>query len=203
VDWTILTDVNVAEMVAAGQEEMQNRGETGAFLPLVAKVPRQVDFLYGQSYLAALFFFVPRAVWPEKPRGVGPMTNAYIYHEREMRPGELLQGSGIPPGAMGEAYWNFYYPGVILLYMLVGVFHRWLAALLRRGADVPAVWVLYALTLLMTPTSTAVVKWLQTVIPGIAIAWWMGAIRMPGAGRRTVPAWRASLERRPPPPRLT
>lgn len=201
-DWSVLTDVDVASMVAAGQAEMQNRGETGAFLPLVAKVPGRVDFLYGQSYLSALFFFVPRAIWPEKPRGVGPMTNAYIYQEREMRPGELLQGSGIPPGALGEAYWNFYYPGVILLYVLLGVFHWWLAALLRRSADVPAVWVLYALTLLMTPTSTAVVKWLQTIIPGIGILLWMGAIRRPAA-RRTVPSWAASLERRPVPPRLT
>jgi oligosaccharide repeat unit polymerase len=177
VDWTVLTDVNVAEMVAAGQEEMQNRGETGAFLPLVAKVPSRVDFLYGQSYLAAIFFFVPRALWPEKPRGVGPMTNAYIYHELEMRPGELIQGSGIPPGALGEAYWNFYYPGVVLLYLVYGMFHWWLAAVLRRNPNVPAVWVLYALTLLMTPTSSAVVGWLQTIIPGLAMMWWMGVLR--------------------------
>ncbi|HEU4885894.1 MAG TPA: O-antigen polymerase [Longimicrobium sp.] len=177
VDWTILTDVNVAEMVVAGQEEMHNRGETGAFLPLVAKVPDRVDFLYGQSYLAAILFFVPRAVWPEKPRGVGPMTNAYIYHEEAMRPGEIIQGAGIPPGAMGEAYWNFYYPGVVMIYLLYGMFHWWLAALLRRNAAIPAVWVLYALTLLMNPTSSEIVGWLQSIIPGIAIMWWMGVLR--------------------------
>jgi oligosaccharide repeat unit polymerase len=177
VDWTILTDVDVAEMVVAGQSEMQNRGETGAFLPLVAKVPSRVDFLYGQSYMAAIFFFVPRAIWETKPRGVGPMTNAYIYHEREMRPGEIIQGSGTPPGPLGEAYWNFYYPGVVLVYLFYGLFHWWLAALLRRNADVPAVWVLYALTLLMTPTSSIIVSWLQGIIPGVAMMWWMGVLR--------------------------
>lgn len=177
VDWAVLTDVNVAEMVAAGQEEMQNRGESGAVVPLVAKVPARVDFLYGQSYLAAIFFFVPRAIWEEKPRGVGPMTNAYIYHDEEMRPGEIITGSGIPPGALGEAYWNFYYPGVVLIYMLHGMFNWWLAAVLRRNSTVPAVWVLYALTLLMTPTSTTIVGWLQSIIPGIAIMYWMGVLR--------------------------
>lgn len=177
VDWTVLTEVNVGEMVAAGQEEMQNRGESGAFVPLVAKVPARVDFLYGQSYLAAIFFFVPRAIWENKPRGVGPMTNAYIYNDEVMRPGEIIRGSGIPPGAMGEAYWNFYYPGVVLVYMLYGMFNWWLAALLRRNADVPAVWVVYALTLLMSPTSTIIVGWLQSMIPGIGMMWWMGVLR--------------------------
>ena len=106
------------------------------------------------------------------------MTNAYIYHDEEMRAGEIIQGSGIPPGALGEAYWNFYYPGVVLIYLFHGMFNWWLAALLRRNAEVPAVWVLYALTLLMTPTSTTVVGWLQSIIPGIAIMWWMGVLRM-------------------------
>jgi hypothetical protein len=177
VDWTILTEVDVAAMVAAGQEEMQNRGESGAFVPLVAKVPARVDFLYGQSYLAAIFFWIPRAIWEEKPRGVGPMTNAYIYNDQEMRAGALIRGSGVPPGAIGEAYWNFYYPGVVLVYLLYGMFHWWLAAVLRRNADVPAVWVLYALTLLMTPTSSIIVGWLQSIIPGVALMWWLGILR--------------------------
>lgn len=189
VDWAVLTEVDVAAMVAKGQAEMHNRGESGAFLPLVAKVPSRVDFLYGQSYLAAIFFFVPRAIWPEKPRGVGPMTNAYIYQEQEMRPGEIIQGSGIPPGALGEAYWNFYYPGVVLVYMFLGMFHWWIAAGLRRNADVPAVWVLYALTLLMTPTSSAIVGWLQSIIPGIGMLWWMGVVRRePRMALRHAPA---------------
>jgi hypothetical protein len=177
VDWTVLTEVDVAETVAAGQQEMENRGSSGAFVPLVAKVPDRVGFLYGQSYLAAIFFWIPRAIWEEKPRGVGPMTNAYIYQDQEMRPGELIQGAGIPPGAMGEAYWNFYYPGVVLVYLLHGMFNWWLAALLRRNRDVPAVWVLYALTLLMTPTSSIIVGWLQSIIPAIGLMWWMGVLR--------------------------
>jgi oligosaccharide repeat unit polymerase len=177
VDWTIITDANLAEMVDAGQAEMHNRGESSALLPLVAKVPGRVDFLYGQSYLSAILFFVPRGVWPEKPRGVGPMTNAYIYREEEMHPGEVIQGAGIPPGALGEAYWNFYYPGVVLIFLAYGMFHWWLAALLRRNNNVPAVWVLYALTLLITFTSAEVVGWLQSVIPGIAMMWWMGVLR--------------------------
>lgn len=176
VDWTVLTQADVGAMVAAGQEEMQARGESGAFVPLVAKVPARVDFLYGQSYLAAIFFWIPRAVWEEKPRGVGPMTNAYIYNDEEMRPGEMVRGSGVPPGAIGEAYWNFYYPGVVLVYLLYGMLHWWMAATLRRNAQVPVMWVLYALTLLMTPTSSSIVGWLQSIIPGMALMWWMGIL---------------------------
>jgi hypothetical protein len=178
VDWSIVTDLDVTALVSAGRTEMAQRSEGGAFVPVVAKVPKEVDFLYGRSYVGTLLFFVPRAIWSEKPRGVGPMTNAYIYQGIEMREGQTLSGAGIPPGAAGEAYWNFWYPGVILVYLAYGMFHWWLAALLRQNAEVPAAWVIYVLSLWMTPTGTSLMDWAQALIPALALLWWMGALEV-------------------------
>ena len=35
--------------------------------------------------------------------------------------------AGIPPGSVGEAYWNLHVPGVILVHLLGGVFLRFAA----------------------------------------------------------------------------
>ena len=45
---------------------------TNQFAPLAGlaeTVPAQQDYLFGSSYLEALYFPIPRAVWPDKPQG--------------------------------------------------------------------------------------------------------------------------------------
>jgi len=138
-------------------------------MPVVAKVPEEVDLLYGRSYVGPLLFFVPRALWPEKPRGVGAMNSEFIF-------GRPYSG-GIPTGPVGEAYWNFHIPGVAAIFFLYGIFHRWLARFLVRYADVPVAWVLYALTLFyFSPEGPTLTSYLQQIVTAIVFLYWMQAL---------------------------
>lgn len=69
--------------------------------------------LWGSSYGAAIFAFVPRWVWPEKPRGPGS-----IYAQNFL--GEVREGLAVPVNATAEEYWNFGLLGVILISVLYG-----------------------------------------------------------------------------------
>jgi len=168
VAWTVLTDFDPMTSLQAGNEEVSRRSAEDGYLPVVAKVPDEVDFLYGRSYVGSLLFFVPRALWREKPRGAGAMN------------GELIFGrvtGGIPPGAVGEAYWNFSIPGVVAIFFLYGVFHQWLARTYTQYAHVPAFWVLYVITLfIFSPAGVSMVNYLHHIIPATALLCWIGAL---------------------------
>ncbi len=88
---------------------------------LVDRMPADLDYQYGQTYLATLALPVPRGLWPGKPLpSTGVFTTAFwpdSWYEA---------GTSLPPGLMGEMYMNFH---------IVGVFAGMLAfgALIRRA----------------------------------------------------------------------
>ena len=167
VDWAVLTGFNLQESVGASQGEIEKRTTNEGYLPVIARVPDDVDFLYGRSYVGSLLFFVPRALWPDKPRGAGAMNGSINFGSR----------GGVPTGAVGEAYWNFFIPGVVVIYFLYGLFHQWLARAFAQFAYAPACWVLYTITLFhLTPDSSSIADWCQKVILAIAILYWMRAL---------------------------
>jgi oligosaccharide repeat unit polymerase len=136
-------------------------------------VPEKVDFIHGSSYLALLTLPVPRAIWPEKPGMV------------DGRVGEAFYGVtyGIPPGPIGEAYWNFGIPGILLVFFLLGAFYKWLSEWFQQYAQQPTVLVLYIITLfqLAELSSSAILDWLLGLVPFLIILRLIGAI----AFRRT------------------
>jgi len=73
--------------------------------------------LWGSSYRAAVFAFVPRRIWEDKPRGPGSIfTQNFL--------GEVREGVAVPVNATAEAYWNFGILGVILISALYGALIR-------------------------------------------------------------------------------
>ena len=67
---------------------------------------------------AAVFAFVPRWIWEEKPRGPGS-----LYAQNFL--GEVREGTAVPVNPVAEEYWNFGIIGVILFSLLYGVIiHR-------------------------------------------------------------------------------
>lgn len=175
-----VTSVGFFETLQRGSEEMSRRLQRNSgYLPIIAKVPNDVDFLYGESYIHILAAPIPRALWPDKPRAIDGYVGTRIFG---------YDGIAIPPGAVGEAYWNFHIPGVIVVMILYGVFQRWLARTYRRYAQIPAAIALYALTIFwFRPDSRSAVAFLQIIIPSIAILYFMGALslRRRWASRRT------------------
>jgi oligosaccharide repeat unit polymerase len=183
-DWTILTNFDLQQSLAATRDEIDWWEANDGYLPIIAKVPEKVDFLYGESYISALLFFVPRELWPGKPRGVGGMNGEVIF-------GGGPGAGGVPPGPVGEAYWNFYIPGVLIMFFLYGLFQHWLAQTYMHYARAPAVWILYTITILtFSPTSPAIVGYFHHIIPAIFLLCWMRAISLRSAREvlRHVPA---------------
>ena len=177
LDTTVITDFSFERSVNRARREADQRASMAAHVAVVAKVPEQVPLLMGRTYLAAVFFFVPRRLWEDKPRGAGPMTSAYIFGSQEFG-SSALRGAGIPPGEVAEVYWNFYIPGVVVVFLLYGMFHRWVVRTYIAYDGAPAVAVLYVLTVLVLSLSTiAIVDFLQMVVPALLILRWTGAIR--------------------------
>ncbi|HVK75365.1 MAG TPA: O-antigen polymerase, partial [Kofleriaceae bacterium] len=132
--------------------------------------------LYGSSYLAIVTLPIPRGIFPEKPTMVDGQVGRVFFG----------LDAGVPPGGVGEAYWNFHIPGVVAVYFLFGVFHAWLARLFLRHGQQPAVIALFASAMLLfrEPSGLSFVQWLMTQVPLLVILVWVGAL---GFGRGPAP----------------
>jgi oligosaccharide repeat unit polymerase len=96
---------------------------------LVGRVPHDLPYQLGRTYLATATMPVPRGLWPDKPLpSTGIFTLAFWPDTW------LLNGTTLPPGLFGEFYLNFGWIGVI-----VGgfVFARFGRRLLARHAAAP------------------------------------------------------------------
>ncbi len=89
---------------------------------IVSETGRWVPYRYGETLLLApIGLLIPRFLWPEKPeisigREFGAtfrLTNSFD-NETE-----------ISPSMVGEFYWNFAIPGVVLGMCLLGMAYRW------------------------------------------------------------------------------
>ncbi|HEX6373492.1 MAG TPA: O-antigen polymerase [Longimicrobium sp.] len=155
LDWDALTSSPIEAITHAAGGEVLARATTGsAVIAILAHVPDRVDHLYGSTYLAVLSAPVPRSLWPGKPGLAGGRVGR-VFFGRE---------GGVPPGAVGEAYWNFNVPGVVLVFFLFGLFHRWLASLLVANPEHAWVRVFYVVGLFSAqPTSSGAVTYLVTL----------------------------------------
>lgn len=170
IDWDIMTQFFQTESIfgsATGELQERSGAGNGTF-PILALVPDEVGFLYGSSYLAVLTLPIPRVLWPEKPGLVGGLVGDTFFAGSSF---------GVPPGPTGEAYWNFGIAGVLVVFFLFGVFHKWLAMAFRKYAGEPVALVPYVLTLyLFKPSGPGLHHWLYSLIPTIIILYAVGAI---------------------------
>lgn len=156
----VQVDAGLAEGVRGGLETLSSYASTisGPYA-IVGKVPEEVDLLYGRSYLSIPAAPVPRALWSEKPQAGGKLTATHIFNNPL---------SAVPPRSVGEAYWNFHVPGVAVIFVLWGVFLKWLTRFHRQNATEPALTVLVLLTLFyLQPNSPAFYEWLHAFGPAV------------------------------------
>lgn len=177
-NYDMLTDIKSSLESTLGSEEQESEldkrtGSKDGTLPILALVPEKVDYLYGKSYEVVPVFMIPRYVWPDKPRGVGSLVVSTFF----VRGDDGSERGGIPPGPIGESYWNFGIPGILIVMFLYGAFHQWLAKLYCEYNHYPAIVVLYLYTLIrFSPTSTFISKWLLTIIPAIIMMQVLGVL---------------------------
>lgn len=150
-------EMSLTDYFEQGAVESAERAWTSnGLLPILARVPSEVGLLYGSSYLAFVTLPVPRVIWPGKPGQIGGLVGDTFFSSP----------SGTPPGPIGEAYWNFHIPGVIIVFFIFGVFQKWLAEWFVHYRKYPAAILIY-LTIMFTldPSTPAIVVCLLLLVP--------------------------------------
>jgi hypothetical protein len=165
-------ETSLAEYFEKGAQESAERAwASSGLLPILARVPDDVDLLYGSSYVAFLTIPIPRSVWADKPGQIGGLVGETFFNSP----------AGTPPGPIGEAYWNFHIPGVIIVFFIFGTFQKWLAQTFVKYQQYPAAILIY-LTVLFTldPSTPALIVCLMLVVPLIILLRLTGALSFRG-----------------------
>lgn len=159
---------------------------------IIDRVPEYADFRYGDTYLAVPFFWVPRAIWPNKPQ---PSLGAWVKTEVF---GQWSRLNGWPPGLVADGYINFGFLGIFIVPFAFGcalrMFYETFRPLLgvSYAATVLYVSMLYTIAWNGLDLNLAMVAvlTLNGILPAIAIMVLSGRIRRgrsasrpPGPGR--------------------
>jgi hypothetical protein len=84
---------------------------------------------------------------------------------------------GMPPGAVGEAYWNFNIMGVIIVFTLFGVILRILGSFFLANVHSPFVMTFYVITIQsLQPTQNSFRGWVGLLVPLLVVAIPMGLL---------------------------
>jgi hypothetical protein len=106
---------------------------------------RYVPYRYGATLvLTPLALLIPRFLWPDKPdvslgREFGITFDLVDPVDKETR---------IAPTVVGEFYWNFHIPGVLLGMLLLGASYRWFYQKFGKGIGNEPIRASFYLTLL-------------------------------------------------------
>jgi hypothetical protein len=113
---------------------------------LVDRMPAQLPYQTGKTYLALVTNVVPRVLWPEK---LLPSTGVFTL---AFRPELWLnQGTTVPPGLLGEMYMNFGPAGVFVGMFLCGTLIGLVVDAAERRPDHPRPLLVYALLTALLP----------------------------------------------------
>ncbi|MEO7366148.1 MAG: O-antigen polymerase [Sphingomicrobium sp.] len=100
------------------QDEIDLRRSLDSAVPVIWEGHEVMNGpLWGSTYAAAIFAFVPREIWPAKPRGPGS-----LYAQNFL--GEVREGTAVPVNPAAEEHWNFGILGVVLISVLYGALIR-------------------------------------------------------------------------------
>lgn len=158
-----LTDIElrtgIGDGLVEGFQGMINTGsKANGTYGILASVPDDEGFLWGESYLSMPFAPIPGAILPFPKPEAGGKLNATRIHG--------IPSGGVPPGNIGEAYWNFGIPGVIGVMFLFGATLKWFYRLYVVNNGRGWVIVIYVITLFsLRPNSPAFYEWLHAVVP--------------------------------------
>lgn len=173
IDWKTLVGASTSESstLSTGLDELASRsGAYDGVFPILAHVPNQVDFIHGSSYLAVLTLPIPKALWAAKPGLIDSRVGMSFFNVNY----------GMPTSAVGEAFWNFGIPGIVVIFLLFGVFYQWLGSFFLKYAHEPAALVLYVLTLFQfsDPYTSEFVSWSFNLFLCWLFLWISGAVSL-------------------------
>jgi oligosaccharide repeat unit polymerase len=112
------------------------RGYVERSVILLSDIFPNKDFLYGYTFFGLLVFWIPRAIFPNKPI----VDEGSLFREMYL-PG--IVSGGYPTGWTSILYWNFGIAAVILGYVLLGLFHRKLYKVLHVNDKYQYIFILF------------------------------------------------------------
>ena len=97
---------------------------------VVRDVGRWVDYKYGETlFLAPVSILIPRFIWPDKPN----ITIGREFGLTFKLVGATDRETQVASSWVGELYWNFHVPGVVIGMLAIGMVYRWLQRKLGIG----------------------------------------------------------------------
>ena len=102
-------------------------GPFGAACLVMEIFPEREPYRYGQTLLVAVLSPIPRAIWPDKPIGLGKELTRYLgtYYAAVY---DTSKGLSITPTLVGDFYANLGFAGVLIGGLMVGIICRTVAA---------------------------------------------------------------------------
>lgn len=163
IDTSILRLDSFDVLIDSAQTEFRERNNLeGSF---AAFAGANSTLLWGRTYVASAAFFVPRAVWPGKPRSADAYNMWINLYGNDLASFGSDRLWGIPVGPVEEAFWNFHLPGVVVVFLLLGSLHRWLSNWVWQNSRAPAALLLSVWTSIgFTGTSISFTTTIRDVI---------------------------------------
>jgi hypothetical protein len=128
-----IEQASTKDILSRAEEEIDLRRSLESTVPVISYGHEIMGGpLWGSSYGAAIFAFVPHWIWPEKPRGPGS-----LYAQNFL--GEVREGLAVPVNPTAEEYWNFGLIGVLLISAIYGALIRYAHHVYVRQEDNPFV----------------------------------------------------------------
>jgi len=135
---------------------------------------RWVEFEYGRTlFLAPIGLVVPRFLWPDKPN----LSIGREFGERFQLVHPLDRRTYIAPSLVGEFYWNFHVPGVVIGMFLYGAWLRWTYRKFGEGGGGDALrkglYVMFLIGLVHFEGNLAIVfgRFVRSLILAWGLAW--------------------------------
>jgi hypothetical protein len=137
----------------------------GSVEMIVAHTGADVPYQGGHTLVPLLGVFIPRLIWPEKPDvPTGRVVNR-VFGVSEQ------EETYISPSHLGELYWNFGWPGVVLGMSIIGLLFGYVGRRcdLSHGANLTRILILVAtIQLLVLGFESAIVPqysvWLRSLL---------------------------------------
>ena len=101
---------------------------------IISATPDAVDFRRGATYLPLLTKWIPRAIWPDKPRE--DFGNAWAHSYRYVGPRDFTSSFNLP--WYPEMYMNFGWLGVVGVSAMVGLLLSAIWNIFAKGAVLPS-----------------------------------------------------------------
>jgi hypothetical protein len=126
----------VIDIVLAYQEKLQQRGPKAGGGQTIferaslkgnvelefVRVGREVPFQDGRTLVAVPLAFIPRLIWPDKP----DVSTGQLFNHEIIR--SEFTDTYISPSHVGELYWNYGWPGLVLGMLTIGAILGFVAA---------------------------------------------------------------------------